>query len=87
MKSTKEVEVDSLSADHYLADMKSTKEVGLHGDPGLLREGGGGGALVGNCRVVHEDVQPAIRGPHMVAELGDVLSAGDVQLLEHRPQS
>ncbi len=27
MKSTKEVEVDSLSADHYLADMKNTTEV------------------------------------------------------------
>jgi hypothetical protein len=87
MKSTKEVEVDSLSVDHYLADMKSTKEVGLDGDPGLLREGGGGGALVGNCRVVHEDVQPAIRGPHMVAELGDVLRAGDVQLLKNRTQT
>ncbi len=75
------------TTDHYLADMKSTKEVGLHGDLGLLREGGGRGALVGNCRVVHKDVQPSICGPHMVAELGNIRRARDVQLLEHRPQT
>ena len=67
--------------------MQGAEEVDVHRDSGLLLKGRSGGVLVGNARIVHQDVQAPVGGLDVLPQPGNVLQTGNVQLVVQRVQT